>query len=226
MDSIYSRTEIILGSENVERIKRASICVCGVGGVGSYVLEALARVGIGNICVIDKDIVDITNINRQLIALNSTIGENKVDAAVKRAKDINKDLKIEGIKESITFDNIDQLLSNKFDYVIDCVDNIEAKTAIIKYCWDNKIKCISSMGMGNKLNPLDIKVADIYKTEMDPLSKIMRKKLKEIGIRKQKVVYSVEKPKKNNTKTIGSVSFVPSAGGLVIASEVVKDIIK
>lgn len=226
MDSIYSRTKLVLGDENIEKIKKSAVCICGIGGVGSYVLEALARTGVGNILIIDKDTVDITNINRQLIALNSTINKNKVDVAVKRVKDINSEIKINGIKENISFENINELLNKKFDYVIDCVDNIEAKTAIIKYCYDNKIKCISSMGMGNKVRPLDIKVADIYKTEMDPLSKIMRKKLKELGIKKQKVVYSVEKPIKNNEGIIGSVPFVPSVCGLVIASEVINEIIK
>ena len=227
MDDMYSRTRLVLGNDNVEKIKKLRICICGVGGVGSFVFESLVRIGVGNILIIDKDVIDVTNINRQLIATNDNIGKNKVEIAINRAKTINKDIVINGIKENITNGNIETLFKDKeIDYIIDCVDSVEAKIAIIDYCYKNKIKCISCMGMGNKLNPLDIKIADSYKTEVCPLAKIMRKRLKELGIKKQKVVYSVENPIKNNENKIGSVSFVPSVAGLVIASEVIKDSIK
>lgn len=227
-NSIYHRTSILLGKDNIEKLKKSNVLICGVGGVGSYVLEALTRVGVGSITIVDKDIVDITNINRQLIALNSTIGMDKVEVAKNRCKDINPDININALKIKIDSESISSIFSNtNFDYVVDCVDNIEAKVAIIRYANQYGLKCISSMGAANKLNPLEFKVADIYKTQMCPVAKIMRKKLKEIGIKKQKVVYSTEQPIKNSVdNTLGSVPFVPSVCGLIIASEVVKDIIK
>lgn len=234
MNSLYQRSEIVLGKENIEKIKNSNICICGIGGVGSYVLEAIARIGVANITVIDKDIVDKTNINRQLIATNSTVGMDKVKVAKEHVLDINKEANIKEIKQNITSENIYELLSKeKYDYIVDCVDNFDAKIAIIGYCNSENIKCISCMGMANKLNPLDIKVSDINKTSMCPLAKNVRKKLKELGIKKQKVVYSIEAPKKLSEEekeiygnTLGSVSFVPSVAGLIIASEVIKDIIK
>lgn len=230
-EEIYQRTEILLGSENVDKIKKLNIVICGVGGVGSFTLEAIARIGVGKITIIDKDIVDITNINRQLIATKKTIGKDKVEVAKKRINDINPSVKVSAIKENITSDNISSLLDSKetIDYVVDCVDNIEAKLAIILECNRKNIKCISSMGMANKLDPLAIQIADIYKTNTCPLAKIIRKKLKENGIKKQTVVFSTEIPKKKTEEekkiygnTLGSVSFVPSVAGLVIASYVIK----
>ena len=227
MSDIYNRTELIIGKEKIDLLKKATVCICGIGGVGSYTLEALARIGIGTIIIIDKDEVDVTNINRQLIAMLSTVGKDKVAVAKERIADINKDINVITIKENIMDENITNIL-NKFsiDYLVDCVDNIEAKIAIMKYAVDNKIKSISCMGMGNKLNPLDIEVTDIYKTEVCPLAKIIRKKLKELNIKRQKVVFSKEIPIRNEQKRLGSVSFVPSVAGLIIASEVVKDLIK
>lgn len=228
-DSIYNRTEIVIGKDSVEKLKKSHVLICGIGGVGSYVLEAVVRAGVLNITIVDKDIIDITNINRQLIALNSNIGKDKVDVAKSRVMNINKDANVIAIKQDITPNNIFSLFQGKnIDYVVDAVDNIDAKIAIITECQKRNIKCISSMGMGNKLNPLDIKVADIYKTNTCPLAKTMRKRLKEIGVKRQKVVFSTEIPveKKIDTKVLGSVPFVPSVAGLVIASEVVKDLIK
>lgn len=228
-DSIYNRTEIVLGKVNVQKLKSKHILICGIGGVGSYVLEAIARAGVLNITIVDKDVVDITNINRQIIATSSTVNKDKVEVARDRVMDINKEANVIAIKENITKSNISNIIDREnIDYVVDAVDSIEAKLAIIAECQKNNIMCISCMGMGNKLNPLDIKVEDIYKTNTCPLAKIMRKRLKEIGIKKQKVVFSTEIPvdKKVDTKTLGSVSFVPSVAGLVIASEVVKDLLK
>ena len=183
--------------------------------------------------LVDKDVVDITNINRQIIATYDTIGKSKVEVAKERVESINKEAKVNIIQNSITDSNIQEIIEGNYDYVIDCVDDVEAKIAIIKYCYDKKINCISCMGMGNKLNPLDIKVADIYKTTTCPLARTIRKKIKDLYIKKQKVVFSTEIPKKKTeeekliySNTLGSISFVPSTAGLVIASEVVKDLLK
>ena len=226
-DDFYQRTQIIIGKENIEKIKDMHIVICGIGGVGSFVLEALARIGVGNLTIIDKDVVEATNINRQIIALQSTIGKYKVDVAKERILDINPQAKVKATCINITSDNIDEVIciDDNIDYVVDCVDNIEAKIAIISKCNNKNIKCISCMGMGNKINPLDIRVSDIYKTNTCPLARIIRKKLKELGINKQKVIFSVEKPIKNNSNSnaLGSISFVPSVAGLIIASEVIKD---
>lgn len=232
-DKIYSRTNLLIGKENVEILKNSHVIVCGIGGVGSYVIEALARIGIGEITIIDKDVVDITNINRQIIALNSTVGMNKVDVAFKRIQDINSNIIVNKNKINITKYNINEVLEiGNIDYVVDCVDNVEAKIAIIEFCNRKNIKCISCMGTANKLNPLDLKVTDIYNTSICPLAKIVRKKVRSLNIKKQKVLYSVEQPRKlqkediEESKTLGSVSFVPSCAGIIIASEVVKDILK
>lgn len=226
-DDFYQRTQIIIGKENIEKIKNMHIVICGIGGVGSFVLEALARIGVGNLTIIDKDVVDATNVNRQIIALQSTIGKYKVDVAKERILDINPQAKVKATCINITSDNIDEVICIDYniDYVVDCVDNIEAKIAIMSKCNNQNIKCISCMGMGNKINPLDIRVSDIYKTNTCPLARIIRKKLKELGINKQKVIFSVEKPIKNNSNSnaLGSISFVPSVAGLIIASEVIKD---
>jgi len=192
-------------------------------------LEAISRFGIGKITIVDKDVIDITNINRQLIALSTNVGKIKVEEAKKRIREINSEIDVIDINKNVTKENIDSFFENqKFDYVVDAVDNIEAKIAIIKKCEQEKLPCISSMGMGNKLDPFAIHITTIDKTNTCPLAKIMRKKLKEIGITKQKVIYSTELPieKKIETKTLGSVSFVPSVAGLMIGSEVIKDLLK
>ncbi|MEG0872416.1 MAG: tRNA threonylcarbamoyladenosine dehydratase [Clostridia bacterium] len=233
-DDIYQRTKIVIGQRNIEKIHKSHVVICGIGGVGSYVLESLSRIGVGRITVVDKDSVDITNINRQIIATNKTVGLDKVEAAKNRVFEINPKIEVSTIKDTITVNNIHNIIAQEgTSYVVDCIDDIEAKIAIISRCYNQSIPCISCMGMGNKLNPLDIKVDDIYKTIMCPLAKIMRKRLKEIGIKRQKVIYSVESPKCkteeekiNFGNTIGSVAFVPSVAGLIMSSEVIKDIIK
>lgn len=224
MEEIYQRTKLLLG-ENLDKIRKASVCICGIGGVGSYTLEALARIGVGNITIIDKDDIDITNINRQLIATVDNVGKPKVEAALTRINSINPEIKIKAIKQCINDENICKYIKH-YDYVIDAIDSIDSKIALIKHCKQNNIRIISSMGMANRIEPLKIKVADISKTQMCPLAKIVRKRLKEEKIYGLKVVYSIEEPIKTATKTLGSVSFVPSVAGLVIASEVVKDLIK
>jgi tRNA threonylcarbamoyladenosine dehydratase len=224
--NMYHRTKILI-KDDIEKIINLNICICGIGGVGSFVLESLARLGVQNITIIDKDVIDVTNINRQLLALNSTLGKDKVLVASKRVKDINPDCNIKYYKTKIDESNISELL-NSFDYVIDCIDDVNAKISIIKHCYDNNIKIISSMGMANRLDPLKIKVSDINKTTMCPLARKIRVKLKEINVKKLKVVYSIESPIKTdksiNGNVLGSVSFVPSVAGLIIASEILKDI--
>lgn len=226
IEDIYQRTELVIGKEGVNKLKNSKVCICGVGGVGSYAIEALARIGVGNLTVIDKDVVDITNINRQIIATMENIGKPKVHVIKERINSINPNIIVQSIETFLDESNISKYITEDFDYVIDAIDSINSKVELIKHCTKNNINVISSMGMANKIEPLMIKVSDIYKTSVCPLAKIMRKKLKENGIKKLKVVYTEEISIKNDTNVLGSVSFVPSVAGLVIASEVVKDILK
>ncbi len=223
--TMYDRTSILLGAENIEKINNINICLCGVGGVGSFVFEALVRIGVGNITVIDKDIVDVTNINRQLIATSCNIGEDKVSVAKKRAKEINPDVHITAIKDTIDVNNVDKYITKDYDYVIDAIDSVDSKIAVIKTSKELGLNIISSMGMANRIDPTRIKVSYIEKTTMCPLAKIVRKKLKEENITKVKVVFSDELPINTSSKVLGSVSYVPSTAGLIIASEVIKDIL-
>lgn len=225
MDSIYQRTELVIGKNNLEKLKRANICICGIGGVGSYTLEALARIGVGSITIIDKDNVDVTNINRQLIANVNNVGNPKVEEAKKRINSINPEIQITTIKDFIDSNNVEQYITDVYDYVVDAIDNVESKIAIIKICKQKNIRIMSSMGMANRLDPLKIQVADIEKTEVCPLAKLVRKRLRDEDITKVKVVFSTENAVKTQVKELGSVSYVPSTAGLIIASEVVKDLI-
>lgn len=222
----YDRTEILIGKNNIEKLNNLHVAVFGVGGVGSYAVEALVRAGIGEITIIDADNVDETNINRQLLATVDVVGQSKVDVLEKRILSINPAIKIHKICDFYSLENRTKFFEQKYDYVVDAIDSISSKIDLIKYCYDNNIKIISSMGTANKLEPLKLKVADISKTTVCPLAKIIRKKAKELGIKKLKVVYSEELPIKNeNTNTLGSISFVPSVAGLIIASEVIRDVI-
>jgi len=225
VNEIYQRTELVIGKSNLERLKSANICICGIGGVGSYTLEALARIGVGNITIIDNDNVDITNINRQLIATVDNVGKSKVEEAKKRINSINPEITITSVKDFIDNSNVEEYITQNYDYVIDAIDSVESKIAIIKICKQKNIRIISSMGMANRLEPLKIKVADISKTEVCPLAKVIRKRLRQENISKVKVVFSTEDTIKPGGKLLGSVSYVPSTAGLIIASEVVKDII-
>jgi len=224
VNEIYQRTELVIGKSNLERLKSANICICGIGGVGSYTLEALARIGVGNITIIDNDNVDITNINRQLIATVDNVGKSKVEEAKKRINSINPEITITSVKDFIDNSNVEEYITQNYDYVIDAIDSVESKIAIIKICKQKNIRIISSMGMANRLEPLKIKVADISKTEVCPLAKVIRKRLRQENISKVKVVFSTEDTIKPGGKLLGSVSYVPSTAGLIIASEVVKDI--
>ncbi|MBR6071347.1 MAG: tRNA threonylcarbamoyladenosine dehydratase [Acholeplasmatales bacterium] len=232
METMFQRTELLIGNEGLEKLKNANIIIFGVGGVGGYAVEGLVRAGIEKITIVDKDTVNITNINRQIIALNSTIGKNKVDVIEERIKDINPNCNVTKYQMFYLPNEESKIDLSKYDYVIDCIDTVTAKINIIERCYNLGIKVISCMGMGNKLNPLDIRISDIYKTSVCPLARTIRYELRKRNIKKLKVCYSLEEPIKNNIpldenkkSTPGSISFVPSVAGLIIASEVIKDII-
>ena len=235
------RTEKLIGKENLNKIKNANIVVFGLGGVGSYVVEGLVRSGIENIAIIDKDVVDITNINRQIIANTNTVGQPKVKVETDRILSINPNVNIIGIQEFISKDNIIEIMNkinHKFeetnksskefaiDYVIDAIDTVSSKLEIIKYCNTNDIPLISCMGTGNKLDANKFEITDITKTSVCPLAKVIRKELKKLQIPHLKVLYSKEEPVKTNTSTPASISFVPSVAGLLIAGEVIRNIIR
>ena len=222
---MFDRTKALIGEQNVDKLRNCNICICGIGGVGSYALEAIARMGVNNITVIDKDKVDVTNINRQLVASWYTVGMEKTDVAKVHVETVNPGAKVEAIFDYIDIGNVNEYITDKFDYVIDAIDSISSKVALIQRCKELNIPIISCMGMANKLDPLKIKIADISKTTVCPLAKVIRKRLKDLGINKVKVVYSDEEPIKNEQKKLGSVPFVPSVAGLIIASEVIKDLI-
>lgn len=224
MDNFLDRQISLIGKENNEKIVETKIALFGVGGVGSYVLEMFLRNGIRNILLCDFDIVDETNINRQLVAYNDTIGKKKVDVAKKRAKRINEKVEMITYDEKVSEDNIYDML-NDFnpDYIIDCIDDVDAKITIMKYAYENNIKCISSMGAGNRTRVDMIEVTDIFKTTYCPLAKKIRKILKKENIKKQLVVYSKEQPK--ISKKVTSIAEVPAVFGINIAAYVFNDIL-
>ena len=221
------RTELLIGKESVIKLQNANIIVFGLGGVGSYVVEGLVRAGIGNIKVIDNDNVDITNINRQLIADVTTVGKPKVDVEKERALNINPSLNITTVRKFVDKNNIKEIMNdnNKANYVVDAIDTVQSKLEIIKYCYENSIPIISCMGTGNKLDASKFEIADITKTSVCPLAKVIRKELKKIGIPHLKVLYSKEEPIKTNFSSPASISAVPSVAGLLIAGEVLRTII-
>ena len=227
MSHKFSRLEKIIGSENLNKLKDKSVLILGCGGVGGYTVEALVRSGINTLILVDFDKVDESNINRQIIALDSTIGKLKVDVLEERIKDINKDCNVIKISEFIDPQNIDILFNEKIDYLVDACDYVPTKKAIIKECLKRKIKFISSMGTGNKLDPSKLEITDIRKTVNDPLARIMRKFIKDEKINSKVVVLSSkEVPIKTGESTPGSTAFVPSAAGLLIASYIIKEFIK
>lgn len=222
----FARILRMLDSKWLENLQNKKVAVFGLGGVGSYVVEALVRCGIGEIILVDHDKIDITNLNRQLYALHSTIGLNKVDVAKDRCLDINPNLKITTYQQFYLPDQGMEKIFYDCDFVIDAIDTVKAKIALIENCNKLKIPIISSMGTGNKLDPGSFKIADIYKTSVCPLARVMRKELKNRGIKKCLVLYSSELPQKVDGSTPGSVSFVPSVAGLMIAGYVIKDLAK
>lgn len=243
---ILTRTEILIGKENIEKLKNSSVIIFGVGGVGSFCVEAIARCGVSNIHIVDDDTISITNINRQIIATHSTIGKDKTEVVKQRILDINPNANVTISKIFYTKDTVNTIDLSKYDYVIDAIDTISSKILLVEEATKLNIPIISSMGTGNKLDPTKFVVSDIHKTSMCPLAKVMRYELKKRGIKKLKVVYSTEKPIKpapinidENAKstspfrdtnkrreTPGSISFVPSVAGLIIASQVINDILK
>ena len=220
--SQYERTEMLLGKQGVERLKNARVAVFGVGGVGSYAAEALVRAGVGHITVVDDDTVSQSNLNRQLIALCSTVGQYKCEVFKQRAADIDQSVTVEPIIRFVTAENIDSFFLESFDFVIDAVDNVTAKVAIIKKCKQEGVRVISCMGTGNKLHPEMLEVTDIYKTKGCPLARVMRARLKKEGIESLTVVFSTEEPIKTGQRVPGSVSFVPGVAGLIAAGEAVR----
>lgn len=234
MDEKFSRTEMLIGNDGMERLKNAKVAIFGIGGVGSFVCEGLARSGICNFILVDYDKIDESNINRQLIATVKTIGKYKVDLMKERILEINPNANVETYKEFYMADSKTDIITEDLSYVVDCVDTIMAKIAIVCSCDALDVPVISSMGTGNKLDPSLFEVADIYETSVCPLARIMKKDFRKRGIEKLKVVYSKEQPINTNDcainqqnkkhKVKGSVSFVPSVAGLIIAGEVIKDI--
>ena len=226
----FSRTELLIGKENLEKLKNSKVAIFGIGGVGSFVLEALARAGIGNFILVDKDNVDLSNLNRQIIATRKTVGKPKVEVAKERILEINPNAEVEIYKEFF-MPETEGILDSTISYVVDAIDTVTAKIELVKRAQELNIPIISSMGTGNKLDPTKFEVSDIYKTSVCPLAKVMRKELKARKIKKLKVVYSKELPIKvaRNEEVIkqipGSISFVPSVAGLIVAGEVIKDII-
>lgn len=223
MKEQFSRTAQLLGNENVEKLFDKHVIVFGVGGVGGYVVEALARSGVGKISIVDNDVVNESNINRQIIALHSTVGMQKVEVLKNRILDINPECKVFVYNQFFLPENSNDFDFSIYDYVVDAVDTVTAKLEIIKKSKESNVPVISSMGTGNKLNPMGFKVSDISKTKVCPLARVMRNELKKRGISKVKCVYSEENPV-IQTQTPASVAFVPSVAGLLIASEVVKDL--
>ena len=229
----FSRTRLLLGDEGVEKLQSSAVAIFGVGGVGGYVAEALARTGVGTMMIVDDDTVSLTNINRQLIALESTVGRKKVDVLRERLLDINPEINIVVRDEFFLPENSDTFDFSQFDYIVDAIDTVSGKIELVVKAERECTPIISSMGAGNKLDPTRFEVSDIYKTSVCPLARVMRTELRKRGVRKLKVVYSKEKAQKpleseekfSKRRTPGSLAFVPSVAGLIIAGEVVKDIV-
>ncbi len=240
MQEQFSRTRILLGNTAMEKLNNARVAVFGIGGVGGYTVEALVRSGVGAVDIVDSDVVALSNLNRQIIALHDTVGEYKVDVMEKRIHQINPDCKVKSYKCFYLPETKDEFDFSKYDYIVDAVDTVTAKIQLVMEAKEKNVPIISSMGAGNKMNPADFIVDDIYKTSVCPLAKVMRRELKKRGVDGLKVVYSKEEALSpaisleelgeslpEGKKSIpGSNAFVPSVVGLIIASEVIKDLTK
>lgn len=220
----FSRTEMLIGKENIQKLQQAKVAIFGIGGVGSYVAEALARAGVGNFILVDNDRVSISNLNRQIIATHDTIGMPKVDVAKQRILSINPKAKVE-VYQEFFLPETTGILDDTVSYIVDAVDTVTAKIELVVRAQKLNIPIIASMGTGNKLDATKFEVADIYETSVCPLAKVMRKELKQRGIEKLKVVYSKEERIKVEGNIPASISYVPSTAGLIIAGEVIKDLI-
>lgn len=232
IDARFEREAMLIGEESLEKLRSARVCLFGVGGVGSYAAEALVRCGVGALDIVDNDTVSVSNINRQLCALESTVGKYKVDVIEKRVMDINPDVVIKKYKQFVLPENIDEFDFSQYDYIIDAIDTVSAKIAIVEKAAKEGIAVLSCMGTGNKLDPTALTVTDIQKTNTCPLARVMRRELKARGIAHLKVVYSTEPPVKlapasseHGRHAPASIAFVPSVAGLIAASEAVKHII-
>lgn len=219
------RTIGIIGEENLEILRKSRVAVFGAGGVGAAVIEGLARAEVGTIDIVDKDVISESNINRQLIALHSTIGRPKVEAARERILDINPKCMVNTYEMFFHPDNAYSFNFEGIDFVADAIDTVSAKLELISICDRLGIPVISSMGTGNKLHPEMFEITDIFKTEMDPLAKVVRKELRNRGIRKLKVVYSKEEPVKTGNRTPASISFTPPVAGYIMAGEIIRNLI-
>ncbi|MBQ3421878.1 MAG: tRNA threonylcarbamoyladenosine dehydratase [Romboutsia sp.] len=243
-----SRTELLIGKEVLDKLRNSRVIVFGVGGVGSFTVEALARAGVGEITIIDDDTVCLTNLNRQIIATYSTISKPKVEVMKERILSINRKCNVITHQTFITPENIEEIVPKDIDYVVDAIDTVSTKLALAEYCYNNDIRIMSSMGTGNKLDPTQFKVTDVFNTKVCPLAKVMRYELRKRGVKKLKVVYSEEVPRKPKMDEVvtcktgcvctggtkkctakrqipGSISFVPPVAGMIIAGEVVRDIL-
>lgn len=230
MTESFCRTQMLLGEKAMERLAESAVAIFGVGGVGGYVAEALARSGVGRLVLVDGDVVEKSNLNRQIIALTSTLGRPKVTVMCERILDINSCAKVEAIERFITPENLPELDLSGVHYIVDAIDTVSAKLALVRLAQDMQIPIISAMGAGNKLNPMAFQVTDIFKTSGCPLARVMRRELRAQGISSLKVVFSPEQPQKSpdakeeDKRTPGSVAFVPSVAGLLLAAQVVQDL--
>ena len=243
-----SRTELLIGNDGLEKLRNSRVIVFGIGGVGSFTVEALARAGVGEITLIDDDTVCLTNLNRQIHATYKTISQPKVEVMKERILSINRKCNVITHQVFVTKDNIEEIVPKDIDYVVDAIDTVSAKLGLAEYCYKNNIKIMSSMGTGNKLDPTQFQVTDVFKTKVCPLAKVMRYELRKRGVEKLKVVYSEEIPMKPKVEDVvtcktgcvctggtkkcaekrqipGSISFVPPVAGMIIAGEVIKDIL-
>ncbi len=235
MNNFFTRTELLIGKSGLDKLKQSHVIIVGIGGVGSYVAEGLARSGVGRLTLIDNDVVVASNINRQIQANTATIGQAKVAAMKARLNSINPQLVIDARQMLYDAKTAEQLIDKEADYVVDAIDMVSAKLHLIDHCKKCGLAIISSMGTGNKLDPGKLTVGDIYQTTTDPLARVMRRELRKLGVTELKVVYSTEAPIQTklttaeaaNKKrpTTGSVAFVPSVAGLIIAAEVIKDLL-
>ena len=229
----FCRTELLVGEDGIEKLHNSKVIVFGIGGVGSFVVEALTRAGVGNLILVDNDTICISNLNRQIHATQATVGSVKVEAMKARVLSINPNCNVEAKQEFITADNIQEIIPEDIDYVVDAIDTVTSKLALAEYCYKNDIKLIASMGTGNKIDPTQFRVTDVFKTKVCPLAKVMRAELRKRGVKKLKVVYSEEIPMVPNKgravpsqkrQTPGSISFVPPVAGMIIGGEVIKDL--
>lgn len=232
MEERFERSALLLGEAGMEKLKNSTVAIFGVGGVGSYAAEALARSGVGHVWLIDHDVVSCSNINRQIEALDTTVGQAKTLAMKQRMQQINPQIEVTEVRMFYLPQTAEQISLENMDYVVDAMDTVTAKLELAQRCFAQNIPMISSMGAGNKLDPLQFEVTDIYQTKMCPLAKVMRRELRKRGVERLKVVYSTEEakiPQKQTEfeerKILGSVAFVPSVAGLIAASEVIRDLI-